>query len=106
MSALDYYSAFSGLCCSFDICFFDIIWNTIHVFAGIHPCMYGYARACESLVKASYPLPEEYMKEIALQASIWWQLMVFVKYLSFILKENYLACSTYIWGSYDQMPKM
>lgn len=60
----------------------------------------------ESLVKASHPLPEEYMKEIALQASIWWQLMVFVKYLSFILKENCLACSTYIWGSYDQMPKM
>lgn len=46
------------------------------------------------------------MKEIALQASTGWQLMVFVKYLSFILKENCLACSTYIWGSYDQMPKM
>lgn len=46
--------------------FFDIIWNTMYVFAGIHPCMYDYACACESLVKASYPLQEEYMKEIAL----------------------------------------
>lgn len=88
MSASDDYSAFSfcRLWCSFDVCFFDIIWNTIYVFAGIHPCMCDYACACESLVKASYPLPEGYMKEIALQASTGWQLMVFVKYLSFILK--------------------
>lgn len=72
-----------------------------------YPCMCDYACARESHVKASYLLPEEYMKEIALQESIGWQqLMVFVKYLSFILKENCLACSTYIWGSYDQMPKM